>query len=282
VNLQFSGTSGLLSSVSADFSASRLSRSVSLTDGTGTMNLTVDTKNAALSGSGAQRDQAIASYLKQFDNANAEGHGSTAMMALFKDAFVQLNGDSATSSQQPAGSADTSWLAQSEQSMLTGLPDFSGSITDSPDVVGETGKFSYQVSQSTTSDGDLQNGTITQTQESHLEASYRKALSSGSQNYDDVQIDDDASSTVKLATEQGILRQASLSQSSSQTTRTSEYVGSKLVSDVTTPTNSSDSKDLLAMLKPLIDDGDAAQDSGAWQQTLSAIHGMILLNAGAN
>jgi hypothetical protein len=59
-------------------------------------------------------------------------------------------------------------------------------------------------------------------------------------------------------------------------------VGGKLVSDVTTPTNTSVSKDLLSLLKPFIDDGQAAKNTGAWQQELSTIHGMILLNASAN
>jgi hypothetical protein len=55
-----------------------------------------------------------------------------------------------------------------------------------------------------------------------------------------------------------------------------------LVSDVTTPTNTSVSKDLLTLLQPLFDDNQAAQNSSTWQQTLSGIHGMVLLNASAN
>jgi hypothetical protein len=78
------------------------------------------------------------------------------------------------------------------------------------------------------------------------------------------------------------LTKASLSQSNSQTTRNSEFLAGKLVSDVTTPTNTSVSTDLLKLLQPLIADGQAAQDSGAWQQELSTVHGMILLNASPN
>jgi hypothetical protein len=73
--------------------------------------------------------------------------------------------------------------------------------------------------------------------------------------------------------------QATLNQSSSQSTEKSEYVRGLLVSDVTTPTNSSNSKDLLALLKPFLGDGDAEQDSASWQQELSTLHGMVLLNA---
>jgi hypothetical protein len=49
---------------------------------------------------------------------------------------------------------------------------------------------------------------------------------------------------------------------------------------VITPTSTSSSTDLLKLLTPLIQDGQAAQNSSKWQQTLSNIHAMILLNAG--
>lgn len=271
VNMQFN-----VAGVSGDFSADNSARSLSLTDSSGTMNLKVDTSQSTRVGSGpaAQRDQAIASYMNEFDKANAKGHGDAAMMAMFKDAFTQLNSDGGTSSQ-----------AQSEQAILTGLGDFTASITDttSPAVGSQPGTFSYQVSQSTSTTGDQKNGTISQTQDSHLKASYQQMrLSSASNDYDDVQIDDDASSTVKLATERGMLTQASLSQTSSESTRNSEHVEGKLVSDVTTPTTKSVSKDLLALFKPLAADGETAQDSSAWPPTLPAIHGMVLLNASAN
>jgi hypothetical protein len=266
VKLQVNVSGSPLNNMSASFSEDRASRSLSVTDGSGTMNLSVDTSKSALLGSGAQRDQAIASYLKQFDSANEEGHGDPQMMAMFKDAFTQLNSNVGTS---PAG---TSPLAQSEQAMLTGLGDFTASITDSPDVL-DPNAFSYQVSQTTKTQG----GTITQTQQSDLKSSYREALSPGA--YDEVSISDDASSTVALTTEKGILTRASLNQSRSQSTSKAEYEDGKLVSDVTTPTiDTSSSTDLLAMLKPLIDDGQAAQDSGTWQQMLSTIRGMIFQN----
>ncbi|MET3244347.1 hypothetical protein ABIE53_001092 [Burkholderia sp. OAS925] len=39
------------------------------------------------------------------------------------------------------------------------------------------------------------------------------------------------------------------------------------------------STDLLSLLEPLIDKGDATRNSAGWQQALSRVHGMILLNA---
>ena len=270
VDMQFN-----VGNASGDFSANGSSRSLSLKDSSGTMNLKVNPSDSAILGSGAQQNEAIASYLKQFDSANAEGHGNAEMMEDFKDAFSQLMSNDGTSSQP------TDPVALSEQAMLTGLSDFTASLSESGSgTIGNPGTFDYQVSQSTDTEGDLQNGTITQTQQSHLQASYRQASSSSPGDYDDVQVDDNASSTVKLATERGILTQASLSQSHTKSTRNSEYVGGKLVSDVTTPTSTSDSKNLLTLLTPLIADGQAAQDSSAWQQMLSGIHGMILLNAG--
>jgi hypothetical protein len=274
VNLQFSSTGGAIGGVSADFSENGSKRSVSFTDATGSLNLSVDAGNSGILSGGTQQSKAMANYLKQFDNANAEGHGNAAMMAIFKDAFTQLMGSSGTSSQQPSGI-----LAQSEQAMLTGLSDFSASLDENTSTVGSPGSFSYQVSQSTQTTGTLTNGTVTQTQQAILKANYREQLASG-QGYDDVTINDNASSTVKLTAEQGILTKASLSKSDSQSTRNQEYVGGKLVSDTTTPTNTSDSENLLAMLTPFINDGEAASDSSGWQQALSKIHGMILPDAG--
>jgi hypothetical protein len=296
VNMQFNVTGEAQNNVSADISLSNSARNVSVTDSTGTINLNVDTSDSAIWGSGAQRNQAIASYLTQFDNASARGHGNAALMTMFKDAFTQMNSDYGTSSQSLPGTAYAPWLAQSDQAMLTGLADFTASITDTPVssnplLLNQTDSFSYQVSQSTNTRGDLLNGEISQNQQSHLQASYHQSLSGGpvhlglslaSQTYDYVQIDDDASSTVNIETQRGNLLRASLNQSSSQSTRESEYVKGELVSDVTTPTNTSDSKDLLTLLKPFLEDNQAAQDSGAWEQTLSNIHGMVLLNASAS
>jgi hypothetical protein len=286
VSMQVNVMGDPANTLAASFSENSSSRSVSLTDSAGKMNLNVDTSHSALLGTGTQRSQAIAHYLQQFDNANTEGHGNAAMMTLFKDAFTQLNSvdEAASSTQKPAGATDTSQLAQTEQAMLTGLDDFTASISDTSDVVdGKAGAFSYRVSQSTKTQGDQQNGTISQTQQSDLNAAYRKVpVASEPQNYDDLQIDDNTSSTVQLATQNGNLTQASLSQSSSQSTRDSKYLAGKLVSDVTKPTKTSDSQDLLAQLNPLIASGQATPQSSAWQQALSAVHGMILLNASAN
>jgi hypothetical protein len=154
---------------------------------------------------------------------------------------------------------------------------------------GEVDSFAYQVSQSTQLQGSASEGKIAQSQQSHLSASYHQALTGGgepvltskmsSQYYDYVRIDDSASSTVNLATEGGKLLNATLTQSSDQKTRDSKYERGVLSSDVTTPRETSQSVDLLALLKPLLDSGDAARNTAEWQQALARVHGMILLNA---
>ena len=292
VNMQVNVTGDGEHNISANISLNGSARSVSVTDPDGTINLKVDTSNSAIWGTGKQREQAIASYLAQFDNANTKGHGNAALMSMFKDAFTPLNSDYGTSSQQLPGTAYVPWLAQSDHAMLTGLADFTGSVTDTrvssnPLMANQTDSFSYQVSQSTRTQGDLQNGTISQTQQSHLQASYHEGLSGGpvhlgntlaSQNYKYFQVDDDASSTVDIASQRNELRQASLNQSSSQSMRQSEYQQGVLVSDTTTPTSTSSSKDLLKLLQPLVSDNEAAENSGAWQQALAGVHAMVLLN----
>jgi hypothetical protein len=293
VNLQFNVTGEGSNNISANVALNSSTRSVKVTDSTGSINLSVDTSDSAIWGSGAQRDQAIASYLTQFDNANTEGHGDATLMSMFKDAFSQMNGDYGTPSQQLPGTDGVAWVAQSDHAMLTGLADFTGSMTDNavssnPWLPDQTDTFSYQVSQSTQTTGNQQSGAISQTQHSSLQASYHESLSGGpvqlgmspsTQSYNYIQVDDDANSAVNIATQRGQIVQATLNQSSSQSTEKSEYVRGLLVSDVTTPTNSSNSKDLLALLKPFLGDGDAEQDSASWQQELSTLHGMVLLNA---
>lgn len=284
VNMQFN-----LGGVSGNFTSNSSYQSVSLTDAQGSMNLKVDKGQSALLGTGSQRAQAIAAYLNEFNAANAKGHGNTGMMTLFDAAFTQLNGGDTTSQQSSDSSsasgltsisADASWLMQSEQSMLTGLNDFTGSITETTlsTVSSTPGTFSYQVSQSTTVQGNAQNGSISQTQQSQLKATYSQTGSSPDST-DDVTINDSANSTVRIATQDGQIVKASLNQSSSDSTTNAEYSDGKLVSDITTPTTSTTSKDLLALLQPLLTNGDATSDNSTWQQALSGIRALILPNA---
>ncbi|MGA7778880.1 MAG: hypothetical protein WCA85_14390 [Paraburkholderia sp.] len=296
VNLQVNVTGDGSNDLSASYSTSSATRTLSLSGATGTMKVSVNTSDSALWGSDAQRSQAIASYLTQFDNASAEGHGNAEMMSMFKDAFTQMNSNYGTPSQQLPGTTYAPWLAQSDHAMLTGLADFNASITDTPAssnplLPDQTDNFSYQVSQTTSTDGNQEDGQISQQQHSHLSASYHQDLngtgtpvlgkSLSSQNYNYVQISDDETSAANISTQDGKLIDASVSQSSSQSLEQSKYALGKLISDVTTPSNSSRSRDLLAPLKPLFANNQAEQNSEGWQQALGNIHGMVLLNSSA-
>ncbi|WP_321896175.1 hypothetical protein [Paraburkholderia heleia] len=298
VNFHYNVTGDRNGNISASYSQDSSARSLSVTSAAGAMNVKVDTSHSALWGSGAQRAASIASYLAQFDHANSRGHGNAALMSMFEDGFAQMNEDyGAPSGETLPGAAYAPALQQSDQAMLTGLADFSASITDtstSPNPMrpGEVDSFSYQVAQSTQLEGSAREGRISQIQQAHLSASYHQALQGGgapvltssrdSQNYDYVRIDDSAQSAVRIATARGVLLNAMLIQSSVQNTRDSKYERGVLVSDVNTPKDTSHSTNLLSMLEPLIEKGDAARNTAAWQQALAGIHGMIFLNSASN
>ena len=294
VDLQSSvtGTGQAIRSIS--FHADSSARTVSVSGPAGTMKVDVDMTDSAIWGSQSQRAGAIDAYLKQFDQASSRGHGDASFTAMFKDAFTQMNSNYGVLSQPLPGTSYAPSLGQADHAMLTGLADFSASITDTPRAtnpmrLNEQDSFSYQVSQRTDIHGGAMDGTISQRQQSHLSASYHTPLSANaplaltsmrnSQNYSYVQIDDTADSMTNIENKNGQIINASLSQSADQSTRTSKYVSGDLVSDITTPVEASGSQDLLALLKPLLANGQAEQDSGQWQQALANIHGMILLQS---
>lgn len=293
VNFQYGVTGSGDADVSASYSQDSAARSLSVTSTAGTMSLSVDTSNPALWGTSAQRAASVASYLKQFDQANARGHGDAALMSMFDDGFTQMNENYGTASGQALpGTEGLPWLQQTDQALLTGLGDFSASIRDaarSPNPMRprEVDSFSYQVSQSTDLEGSLQDGRISQHQHAQLSASYHRTLSGSgtpvltssmsSQNYDYVRIDDTLDSTVAIETKRGVLLNASLSRSIDQNTRNTKYEAGVQISDVTTPDATQQSADLLALLEPLIEKGDAASDTPAWKEALSRAHEAILL-----
>jgi hypothetical protein len=295
VSLQVNVTNDGQNNISANIGLDSSAKSVQVTDASGSINLSVNTSDSAIWGSQSQRDQAIASYLQQFDEANAKGHGNSQLMSMFKDAFAQMNGDYGTpsQSQQLPGTAGETTIGQADQAMLTGLADFTASITDTPVqsnplLPNQTDNFAYQVSQTTKVQGGPLQGNISQTQQSSLQAAYHESLTGGpvtlgkskaQQNYDYVLINDQASSTVNIATNGNKILSATLNQSTNQSTEVQKFEQAVKVSDVTTPKKTSESVDLLKLLKPLMDDGQARTDTSAWQQALSNIHGMILLNA---
>jgi hypothetical protein len=281
-----------------DFHADSQRRTLSSAGPSGTVKVGVDMSNPAIFGSPAQQAQAIDRYTQQFDAAQSRGKGDASLMAMFKDAFTELNSNyGTTASKQAVGQAGSITLGDADHSMLTGLADFTASISQTasapnPMRPDEPDTFSYQVSQNTRISGNDQlNFALMQQQQSHLSANYHQAIPGGgplaltksiaSQNYDYYQIDDDARSLTDIAYSNGALVKASTSRSDSQSTQVSEYLRGEMVKNTTTPTQASQSSDLTKLLNSarLNDRSNTPQARADWEQTLSSINNRIYLQA---
>ena len=252
-----------------DFHADASTRSVKSTGIDGTVNISVDMSKRALLGTESQQTQALNQYLKQFDNAGSRGNADDALMTMFRDAFTALNsnyGESATTHKSSAREPVSFSLTRTDKNMVSGLADFTASVSQTPvDKTNpmrpdEVDTFSYQVSQSSSITGTgTQDRHISQKQQSHLVASYHKALTSGlqlnlttdrnSQNYLYYQIDDKAESTTNIQYQKGALVSASVDQRASTSTHIQKYVKGWLESDTTTPVDTSKTTDLLGKLQ---------------------------------
>ncbi|MCA1326117.1 hypothetical protein [Herbaspirillum sp. alder98] len=271
-------------------------RELSTTGNSGNIKLSVDLSNGRLIGSAQQRQGAVASYLGQFDEATRRGHGDAGLMAMFKQGFAQLNGvASQAATSQPLGRAPALFASVTDRGILSGLQDFTASVTqaiDSPNPLNknETDSFSYTVSQHTTIGGRRQaDRAIDQRQESHLSAAYHEALQPDlplklgtdreSQNYTYHQIEDKASSALHLGYQGGLLTRATLQQSASQNTTVSKYVLGQRVRYDNTPLQASIVQDLTAQLQ-----ADAARNDvrseplqPAWSERLQRLSSLALL-----
>lgn len=249
-----------------EFHADARSRSVSATGPSGTVKVDVDFSNPAILGNAAQQAQAMARYLQQFDAAGSRGRGDTALVAMFKDAFTQMNSDYGVTA-PVEGRAATGVLALNagDHSLLSGLADFSASMVQASEASNpmrpeELDTFSYQVSQSTSvMGGDPRNRTIHQEQQAQLSASYHRPLSpelslfltlaKESQFYEYIEIDDEAKVSTDVAYKDGVRIDASVEQSARQSTRVQRYLMGKLESDTTFPSDATRVADVRALLK---------------------------------
>jgi hypothetical protein len=266
-----------------DFHIDGAQRSVQTSGALGAMQISVDTSNSAILGGASQQAQAIGSYLQQFAAAGTRGHGNAQLIAMFSAAFQSLNSHYGSASSR--ASSPSPVLGDAAHSMMTGLADFSATLTQAaqstnPMKPSEVDSYSYQVSQNTTVQSRSRyDYTVTQTQQSQLHASYHAPLQAGgslaldgskaSQNYYYYQINDSAQSQATISYINGALAQASLSQSASASLQEQKYVMGDLVEDVTTPSRQSWSKNLLDLL-----DG-AQQNPGSSQAALNNIHSLI-------
>lgn len=280
------------------FHADSQSKSVSLVGPNGNIALTVDTKNAAILGNSDQQAKALAAYLDQFDDARKRGEGDENLMSIFKSAFTDLNGNN--SAVTAAGAApqrlNAITLSDVDHGMLTGLADFSASISQAqshpnPMQPSEVDKFTYNVSQNSVTKGSSQqNRSVEQNQQSDLSAAFHKNLYPASallltsdkktQNYYYTQVEDKASTTTKLAYDKGALVEASLTQQASQTTHTKKYVLGELESDIYTPKEITQSKNMLSMIEAALErDRASRQMSGksTLLDDMKDIHSKVLL-----
>ena len=246
---------------SFDLSMNDSARTLSLKGPSGNVQLNLDSRDSTLVGTAAQRQAAISNYLTQFDAAQRRGKGDENLVNLFKDAFVQLN--SADDSKAQA-SGRTPVQASNDRVLLSGLADFSASISQTSQQInplrpGETDHFSYQVSQSTTVRGTAQSTrSVQQDQQASLKAAYHTSLNPQvalvldrdpkSQNYRYHEINDQASSSTRMAYAKNKLVEASATQQASQNERVRTYVNNEVESDVSTPRSVSESRNLLGLL----------------------------------
>jgi hypothetical protein len=276
-----------------DFHADSQARTVSLDGPAGTLKVNVDMRNAASWGNATQRAAAMSSYLKQFDAAATRGQGDQSLVGMFKDAFTEMNSNYV----QPSIQVRAIPLTDSDHAMLTGLADFSASVTQAakasnPMHLNELDTFAYSASQSTSVRGDsILDRSISQQQHSQLSASYHESLvpdlplklstDKSSQNYFFKQIDDSADSTIGISWLKGGLTKALLTQSASQSMQTSKFEMDKLVDSITTPLKQSKTTDILATLQPFLKNGklDTKANLQEWQAALDKVHDSILLQA---
>lgn len=251
------------------FQADAAQRTLSLEGPSGTAALSVDSGKLSGLGSPEQQARALASHLKQFDLAASRGHADAGLMSMFKEAFAGLHANLGAAQIRPGGPAGGKWeLAATDHAVLSGLADFSASISQLSGVVNpmrpsEQDSFAYEVAQSTSVGGRSQGErTVAQQQTSALNASFHTPSTPGtalrldhtqaSQNYDFHQIKDAARSDMQLAYSDGRLVKATLDQAASQSARVQSYTMGKLVSDTTTPGQQAFQRDLLAALAPYL------------------------------
>lgn len=218
-------------------------RSLKLQTPTDQIDLKLDLGNPAMWGPAAQREQSIARYLGQIEQAGQRGHASAEWIASVQDAFSAL--------QHSYGSSTASATSSAATPLLTGLADFDLHIQTSAQAPNplrpdELDRFDYRTRQSTQTSGPAdQPDSIRQLQTSALKASFHSALTSAgppqltseknSQNYLYTQVDDQAHSEVALRFERDATTEANGQKSAHQSTHVQKYEFAVRVEERTTP-----------------------------------------------
>lgn len=274
------------------FKADEKTKSVDMSGPAGNVQLSVN-NNAAILGNAQQQAKAVQSYLEQFDAAQSRGEGDKDLMALFKDAFSSLQ----SGTKSLSGTASSS-LNNVDRSMLTGLADFSASLTQTAQYINpmrpaEADKFSYNASQTTEIKGASNDKrSIEQKQTSSLDASYHKSIYPGtalaldsnaeSQNYSFYQIKDQADSTTRIGYDKGVLVEARSTQNVKQSTNVLRYEMGKLVDTINTPKEISTSRNLLGIIDDALRNDRSSRamtGKSTLEEDLLAIHSKVLLQS---
>jgi len=274
------------------FHADSQSRSTRMSGPAGEVNVSVDLKNTAILGGARQQAQALKSYLAQFDKAQARGNANAELMAIFKDAFTAMNSNYVQGAKVPEALTRN----PTDLGMLTGLADFKASISqaiDSPNKMrpAEVDSFDYKISQKTRMSGSgVLDRNVNQVQQSSLSASYHQDMQGSrspafgtdpkTQNYLYVQINDKASSSASIGYKDGLLSNASVTQTASQNTRTQKYVMGKLVDDKTVPKEATIKRDYLVLLEFAARESKKSKDAlevSSLKDALENMHQSVML-----
>nr|WP_315430274.1 hypothetical protein [uncultured Albidiferax sp.] len=230
--------------VQLEFRAEDGLRSLQLQTPTDQIDLKLNLGNPAMWGPAAQREQSIARYLGQIEQAGQRGQASADWIASVQDTFSAL--------QHSYGNGTAAAAAPSAATpLLTGLADFDLHIQTSAQAPNplrpdELDRFDYRTRQSTQTSGPAdQPDSIRQLQSSALKASFHSALTSAgppqltseknSQNYLYTQVDDQAHSEVALRFERDATTEANGQKSAHQSTHVQKYEFAVLVEERTTP-----------------------------------------------
>ncbi len=250
-----------------DFHIDDAKRKVSIGGPDGQAEVNVDTSTLEHAGSKQQQEKAIKNYLAQFDQAATRGRADKKVMAMFKDAFSEMNRTAVNEERRSELSTRSLWqLNADDRTTLTGLSDFSASISQTPKSSNplkerEEDTFAYDVSQQTNVNNRTRDErSVKQTQQSHLEAKFHTEIGKSgppsfdgtlqTQNYDYHRINDSARSDVSLDYRNGKLAKARLEQSVSQSEQIQTFMLGKLTADKTIPSQQSLVRDLLPSLTP--------------------------------
>ncbi|WP_027470035.1 hypothetical protein [Deefgea rivuli] len=276
-----------------DFHSDASQRQVKLATPQGKLSVNVDLQQTAILGNATQREKAVGRYLQQMEQANQRGKPDAAMQTLFQDAFTNLHryypGDAGAL--QGVRAANVESLKDYNQALLTGLGDFQADLamsaaSSNPMRPNERDHFNFQMAQSSRIVGRQ---SIQQKQDSSLSASYHESLQADlplrltmdkkSQNYNFVEIKDQASSQIDLAFDgKHQLISATLEKSAQQSTKISRYEMGKLVKESQIPAQYQVLQDLLSTLQSLEKQKiKHIDDETLRQQKLSELNNVIFL-----